>query len=84
MKAKQLPGGLDEWLKTRTIVIGAVNWLKANENRRARGANDNERTPKPSSIEKTPRIPAAIKLLPLLKFERRLPDCCARPKSQSR
>ena len=34
MKAKQLPGGLDEWLKTRTIVIGAVNWLRANENRK--------------------------------------------------
>jgi hypothetical protein len=64
MKAKQLPGGLDEWLKTRTVVIGALNWLKANE--------------------KTPRIPAAIKLLPLLKFELRLPGCCARPKSHSR
>ena len=84
MKAKQLPSGLDEWLKTRTIVMGAVNWLKANENRRDRRANDNERTPKPSSIEKTLRIPAAIKLLPLLKFELRLPGCCARPRSQSR
>jgi hypothetical protein len=30
MKAKQLPGSLDEWLKTPTVVIGGVNWLEAN------------------------------------------------------
>ena len=81
MKAKQLPGGLDEWLKTRTVVIGAVNWLKANENRRARRANENERTPKPSSIAKT-GIPTSIKLVPLLKFELRRPGCSARRKRQ--
>ena len=63
MKAKQLPGSLDEWLKTRTVVIGAVNWLKPNENRRARRANDNARTPKPSSIAKTLRILTWIKLV---------------------
>ena len=84
MKAKQLPDGLDEWLKTRTIVIGALNWLKANENRRARRANDNERIPKPSSSAKTLPIPTGVKLVPLLKFELRRPGCCARPKSQSR
>ncbi len=66
MKAKQLPGSLDEWLKTRTVVIGAVNWLKAGENRRARRANDDEKTPKPSSMAKTLRIPTWIKLVPIL------------------
>jgi hypothetical protein len=35
MKAKQLPDGLDHWLKTRTAVIGGVNWLQANLNRPA-------------------------------------------------
>jgi hypothetical protein len=69
MKAKQLPGGLDEWLKTRTVVIGAVNWLKANENRRARRANNNEKKPKPSPLAKTLGIPTGIELVPLLKFE---------------
>jgi hypothetical protein len=36
MKAKQLPGGLEEWLKTRTIVIGGVNSLAGNSHRPAR------------------------------------------------
>lgn len=60
MKAKQLPASLDEWLTTRTVVIGAVNWLKAGENRRARRANDDEKTPKPSSMAETLRIPKWI------------------------
>ena len=25
MKAKQLPNGLDHWLRTRTVVIGGIN-----------------------------------------------------------
>jgi hypothetical protein len=71
MKAKRLPASLDEWLTTRTVVIGAVNWPKAGENRRARRANDHERTPKPSSIAETLRIPKWIKLVPILRFELR-------------
>ena len=43
MKAKQLPNGLDHWLKTRTVVIGGVTSLQANLNRPAPGANDNKR-----------------------------------------
>jgi hypothetical protein len=45
MKAKQLPDGLDHWLKTRTAVIGGVNWLQANLNRPAsRGQRQQEET----------------------------------------
>ena len=35
MKAKQVPNGLDHWLKTRTVVIGGVNSLQAYLNRPA-------------------------------------------------
>ena len=35
MKAKQLPNGLDHWLKTRTVLIGGVDSLQANLNRPA-------------------------------------------------
>ena len=35
MKAKQLPNGLDHWLKTLTVVIGGVTSLQANLNRPA-------------------------------------------------
>jgi hypothetical protein len=80
MKAKQLPGSLDEWLKTRTVVIGAVNWLRVSENRHARRGDD-ERTPKQWLIAKTLRIPRWIKLVPILNFELRHPGCWARPKS---
>ena len=34
MKAKQLPNGLDHWLKTRTVVIGGTS-LQHNLNRPA-------------------------------------------------
>jgi hypothetical protein len=68
MKAKQLPGGLDEWLKTRTVVIGGVNSLGVNANRAARRANDNKRKPERWLFGKTVRLPTWIKLLPRFKF----------------
>jgi hypothetical protein len=79
MKAKQLPDGLDEWLKTRTIVIGGTNWLAASGDRDTRRSN--ERKPNRSSFAKAIRVLTRINLVPLFKFAPRGPDCFARPKS---
>jgi hypothetical protein len=63
MKAKQLPDGLDEWLKTRTIVIGGTRWLAASGDRDTRRAN--ERKPNRSSFAKAIRVLIRINLVPL-------------------
>jgi hypothetical protein len=55
MKEKQLPGGLDEWLKTATVVIGGMNWLAANRDMQAQRAS--QRKPKRSPFAETTRIP---------------------------
>ena len=69
MKAKQLPGGLEEWLKTQTIVIGGVNSLAANANRPARGGDDEVRKLERSSSTKTVRLLTWIKLVPFFRMQ---------------
>jgi hypothetical protein len=71
MKAKQLPGSLDEWLKTPTVVIGGVNWLEANLHVPAQRARDKKGKPERSSFAKAVDIHRWSKLVPLFKFRPR-------------
>ena len=64
MKAKQLPGSLDRVAQNPNGRHRRGELAQAQfENRPARRANDNERTPKPSSIAKTLRTLTWIKLV---------------------
>lgn len=66
MKAEQLPGDLEEWLKTQTIVIGGAKWLAADGDTYAQ-RGDKERR-KRSPFAQIIRIPRGVKLVPLFKF----------------
>lgn len=68
MKAKQLPGDVEEWLNSQTIVIW-VNSLAANAHRPARGGDDEERKLERSSSTKTVRLLTWIKLVPLFRMQ---------------
>ena len=69
MKAKQLPGGLEEWLNTQTIVIGGVNSFAANSHRPARRVDDEERKLERSSSPQTVRLLTWIKLVPFFRMQ---------------
>jgi hypothetical protein len=75
MKAKQLPNGLDHWLKTRTVVIGGVTSLQANLNRPAPRSQRKQKEIGAVVIRKHCSYPFRIKLVPRFKFEARGLGC---------
>jgi hypothetical protein len=81
MKPKQLPDGLDEWLKTRTFFIGGVSSVEANSKRSVRRANGNKKKPESASFAKTARVRKRIILVPPFESATRRPGCFAMPKS---
>ena len=78
MKTKQLPDGLDHWLKTRTIVIGGTKWFAAHGNTYARRLN--EQKSKRSSFARTIHTLKGD-LVPRFKFMPRSLACFSKPKS---
>ena len=83
MKAKQLPSGLDEWLKTRTVVIGGVNWPRPMKTGVPKSQRQREDTGAVVNRKDSSDL-RRIKLVPRSQIRAATPGCCARPKSQSR
>ena len=80
MKAKQVPGGLDEWLKTPTPIIGGINWRDVALNEPGRRANLKERRPQKLSSGKTVLIGIWSKLVPCFRLWTGRSTDFARPK----
>jgi hypothetical protein len=82
MKAKQLPNGLDHWLKTRTVVIGGGNSLQTHANGPAPRRQQQQEETGATVPRRGLFVPPIAKLVSHFKFETRSAGCFARANSR--